>query len=134
MVSTYWSNKILEAAYTNSDTEFWMGLSSSCPSQSGENVSEPVGAGYTRVRISGFSQPSNGMVHNLNNLTFPESADVWFSGNTKAKYWVLFDGNGTSANVLSAGELYQPITIEANTTVSVNSGEVCVTLTDCSVG
>ena len=134
MVSTYWVDKIMAYAYTNSTHEFWLGISSTCPAMSGAGVSEPAGAGYSRVQIAGFSEPDNGTVYNLNALEFPESTSAWFPSTNKAKYWVLFDGSDAEANVLAAGELHTPLTIESNTILSVDAGELHVMLTDYTFG
>lgn len=134
MVSNYWANKIMADVYTNSTHEFWLGISSTCPALSGVGVSEPTGAGYSRVQITRFSAPDNGSVYNMNALEFPESTDTWFSSTNKAKYWILFDGSDAAANVLAAGELNTPLIIETNTILSVDASELHVTLTDYTFG
>ena len=134
MISTYWADKIMARTYTNSEHEFWIGLSSTLPKEDGSNVSEPSGAGYSRVQIEGFSEPDAGCVYNINALVFPESTSTWFPYESRAAYWTLFDGSGADASLLACGELHTPLTIEANTVVSVDIGELCVTLTDYTFG
>lgn len=134
MVSVFWANKIMADAYTNGSGEFWFGLSSTCPHLDGSGVSEPAGGGYVRVQITGFSTPENGMVRNLNALQFPQSSDTWFPSENKARYWVLFDGANAGANVLAAGELHIPLTVDVFTNLNVDAGELQVVLTDVTLG
>jgi len=130
MNSTYWANQIMDKIYTNGTVTFWLGLSHTMPDIYGKNVSEPAASDYSRVSIPEFTEPVHGFVRNSSVLTFPTSTTDWFPSDNKAVYWVLFDGEGSDANVLSAGNLESPMTIEANTTVSVAIGAFGLTLTD----
>lgn len=130
MNSTYWLNKIMNTMYTSNSGEFWVGLSSTEPLGSGANVSEPDGGAYARVRINEFSAPVNGMVKNTAAIEFPRSTSTWFESNKKARYWLLFDGSGTDAHLLSSGELDEAKTIESNTTITISANTLSVTLTD----
>lgn len=130
MNSTYWANKIMDQIYTNGTDEFWLGLSHTMPDIYGGNVSEPTASDYGRVRVVTFSAPSNGFVYNTSVLEFPICQTEWFSSDAKAAYWVLFDGSGADANVLSAGELEAPITVDTSMAVSIAVGAFGMTLTD----
>ena len=130
MNSTYWLNKIMDTMYTNATTEFWIGLSSTKPSQDGTGVSEPSGGNYARVQITEFSVANNGTIKNINAIEFPRSTAQWFDSTAKATYWVLFDGNTTEANLLSCGELDEPKTIESNTAITIAAETLSITLTD----
>jgi len=130
MNSTYWINSIMSTAYTNSSGQFWLGLSSTLPVAGGTGVSEPSGGAYSRVQILAFSQPSNGMVKNTAALSFPQSTATWFDSDHKARYWVLFDGSGSGAHLLSAGLLDEARTIESNTTVTIAAESLKITLSD----
>lgn len=129
MNSTYWINKIMDTMYTQ-ESNFYVGLSSTLPNADGTNITEPNGNGYARVLVTGFSAPNNGVVKNTDALVFPKSSGVWFESTAKAKYWLLFDGNGTTANLLSSGELDEPKTVESNTVITIEAETLSVTLAD----
>lgn len=133
MNSTFWLNKIMKTMYTDNSI-FYIGLSSTEPAADGTNVSEHVGDNYSRIAVNGFTEPDNGVVKNINDLVFPKSTGVWFEATDKAKYWVLFDGEDSNANVLSSGLLDEAKTIESNTTVTITAGTLSVTLTDYQPG
>ena len=115
--------------YTNNDS-FYLGLSSTLPESDGSNVNEPEGNSYARVQVGGFTDPVNGVVKNINALTFPKSSGIWFPAESKAKYWVLFDGALSDANLLSSGELDEEKTVESNTTITIEAETLSVTLSD----
>lgn len=120
----------MDMVYTSGSGEFWVGLSSSLPNEDGTNVTEPTGGAYSRMKILGFTAPVGGVVSVPDTITFPKSTAEWFSSDSKAAYWVLFDGAGDDANVLSAGELNEPKTIESSVTISIEGGTLGVTLLD----
>ena len=133
MNSTYWLNKVMKTMYTSNSGSFYLGLSSTEPAKNGSGVTEPSGNNYARVQVTAFSEPNNGVVKNTNALEFPRSTGVWFD-TPKAAYWVLFDGAGASAHVLSCGALDEPKSIESNTIVTIDAQTLSVTLTDYSSG
>lgn len=130
MNSTYWLNKIMDTMYTSASSEFWVGLSSTMPSQDGAGVSEPTGGNYARVKIEEFTAPSDGTIKNVSALEFNRSTTVWFDSDNKARYWVLFDGSTSSAKLLSSGELDEAKTIESNTSITIAAETLSITLTD----
>lgn len=130
MNTTYWLNTIMGNMYTDAATEFWVGLSSTMPSQDGTGVSEPTGGNYARVKITAFTDPVNGTIKNVSALEFNRSSAVWFDSDNKARYWVLFDGSGASAKLLSSGELDEAKTIESNTSITIAAETLSITLTD----
>lgn len=130
MNTVYWISKIMSTMYSNSSGEFYLGLSSTTPNTDGTGVSEPSGSSYHRVKIASFTSPVNGRVTNTNELEFDRSTETWFDDANKAKYWVLFDGAATGANVLSSGLLDEPKCIESNTVVKIAANSLSVTLSD----
>lgn len=130
MNSTYWLNKIMDTMYTSASSEFWVGLSSTMPSQDGTGISEPTGGNYARVQIEDFTTPVDGTIKNVSALEFNRSTAVWFDSDNKARYWVLFDGSGSDATLLSSGELDEAKTIESNTSITIAAETLSVTLTD----
>lgn len=130
MNSTYWLNKIMDTMYTSASSEFWVGLSSTMPSQDGTGISEPIGGNYARVQIKNFTTPVDGTIKNVSALEFNRSTAVWFDSDNKARYWVLFNGSGSDATLLSSGELDEAKTIESNTSITIAAETLSVTLTD----
>lgn len=130
MNSTYWLNKIMDTMYTSASSEFWVGLSSTMPSQDGSGVSEPTAGNYARVQIENFTAPVDGTIKNVSALEFNRSTAVWFDSDNKARYWVLFDGSNSDATLLSSGELDEAKTIESNTSITIAAETLSVTLTD----
>lgn len=134
MNTSYWRNKIMDDMYqASSGNEFYIGLSSSAPTDAGTNVSEPISNGYARVKIAEFTQASDGSIENVNDIVFPVSTGTWFPETQLATHWVLFDGAGESAHVLSSGTLEEPIGIWKNTVVTIAAGKVIITLNDATV-
>lgn len=130
MNSTYWLNTIMDTMYTNNTGEFYVGLSSTLPNKDGSGVSEPSGGNYSRAKVSGFTAPSNGKVSNSGTLKFPCSTGAWFDSTAKAAYWVLFDGSGSNAHVLSGGNLSKAKSIEDNVSITIAANELSISLAD----
>lgn len=130
MNSMYWINKIMDTVYTNAGMEFWIGLSSTEPTVDGENISEPEGGSYSRVKISVFSEPEYGAVRNEYAIRFAKSTSIWFPESSPAQYWVLFDGNDSDANFLSSGALDTPKVVGANSTLVIMAGTLSFALED----
>ena len=131
MNTTYWKNKIMSDTFIDTQNEFYVGLSSTAPDTTGAGATEPgAGVGYTRVKITSFSSPADGVVRNRNTLSFPVSTGVWFNNGAKASYWVMFDGARSNANVLAWGPLTNPKEIEADAQVAIGSGAIRITLQD----
>lgn len=130
MNSTYWLNKIMDTMYNGTETEFYIGLSSTKPNSDGSGVTEPTENNYARVKIEAFTPADIGMVKNPEVIEFPRSTGTWFDFEAKAAYWVLFDGSTSEAHLLSCGELDEPKTIESNTSITIAKGTLSITLTD----
>lgn len=130
MNSKYWINKVMSDIYNSGDTSFYVGLSQTLPTADGTNLKEPVNGGYMRVQMQNISSPNNGSVHNIDAIVFPRSTAAWFPPATPAQYWVIFDGAGIGANILSAGRLSTPHVIGPNTTLTIPGAELRITLTD----
>lgn len=130
MNTVYWINTVMNTMYVNGGREFWVGLSGTEPANDGSNVTEPTGEDYSRVQISAFSEAEDGYIHNVEDLVFPKSTTIWFPSEARATYWVLFDGPGADAAVLSAGELLEPKTVETSTVLTLAAGTLGITLLD----
>ena len=112
--------------------EFYLGLSSTPPSSDGTGATEPLSGGYARARVDKFTEPANGEVKNAGTILFPQSTGEWFTSANKAAYWVLYDGDGSSANILASGALSEPIIVSIDTTVKIPAESLSITLTDAS--
>lgn len=130
MNTSYWRNKIMDDMYGAVENQFWVGLSSSAPTDAGGNVTEPVGNGYSRVQIPTFTQAVNGTVKNASDIVFPISTGTWFPADSLATHWVVFDGSGANAHVLSSGTLEVAIGIWKNTVVTIQAEKVIISLMD----
>lgn len=130
MNTQYWRNKIMDDMYGAVSNQFWIGLSSTAPTDAGGGVTEPSGNGYTRVRINSFTQAADGAVKNAADIVFPISTGTWFPADHLATHWVVFDGSSASAHVLSSGTLETPIGIWKNTVVTIGAERVIITLMD----
>ena len=116
--------------YGAASNQFWVGLSSSTPTVEGGNVTEPVGNNYSRVRVNSFTAADNGVIKNVQDIVFPISTGTWFPADSLATHWVMFDGSGSSAHVLSSGTLEVPIGIWKNTVVTIGAQKLVMTLMD----
>lgn len=113
--------------------KYYIGLSSTEPTLSGENVSEPSGedSGYARVELSSLSVPAdiNGEITNTADIRFPESVTDWFGAGTPATHYVIFDAQ-TNGNLLMYNELTKTRIIESNTIATINENSLSIKLMD----
>lgn len=130
MNTVYWINQIMSTMYTNNSAEFWVGLSSTAPARDGSGVAEPTCDDYERAQLVGFSEPIDGYVYNKNDVEFVKTVSDWFPSETKAAYWILFDGKSSDANVLSSGELEKAKTVESDVRVILSAATLGITLLD----
>lgn len=133
MISTYCLNHVMNEAFVQSGSSFYIGLSSSAPTSSGTNYSEPTGNGYARVKVENFSLVSDGVVTNRDTFAFPLTTGTWFSTDARAAYWCLFDGSGSNAHLLASGALNTPRTIEEGVVITVPAGALNISLTEHSL-
>lgn len=96
-------------------TEYYIGLSTTEPTMSGTNVSEPAsGAGYSRVLLNNLSVPTNGVVTNTANINFEESTASWGT----ITHFVIYDAE-IGGNLLMYGALSTPRVVEAATVMTI---------------
>lgn len=130
MNSLYWRNRILRTMYTNNTDPFYVGLSSLKPDTDANKAYEPTGGGYKRVKVGPFTEPENGRVSLSDTVEFGRSTAPWYEHPVRACYWVLFDGDGADAHILSYGELDEPKCIETNTIILIGAQSIVITLSD----
>lgn len=102
----------------------YAGLSSTCPSQDGGNITEPTTGGYTRVKIDINSRDGNG---NLK-LTFPPSTGAWLNG-TPLSHFFLADAI-TGGNVYYHGILATRLVMFVGDTVTIEIDKNALGITD----
>lgn len=101
-------------------TRYYIGLSTSAPNINGTNVTEPgTGAGYARVELNSLSEPSDGVVTNIQAINFNESTASWGT----VTHFVIYDSDvvGTG-NLLMYGLLSTPRTVETATIMTIKEG------------
>lgn len=96
-------------------TEYYIGLSTTEPTATGTNVSEPsTSAGYGRVLLENLSTPTNGVVTNTANINFEESTSSWGT----ITHFVIYDAE-IGGNLLMYGALSTPRVVEAATVMTI---------------
>ena len=95
-------------------TRYYIGLSTTAPTITGTNVSEPSGSGYARVELTTLGKPSGGVVTNSASVDFPESTASWGT----VTHFVIYDAL-TGGNLLQYGQLSTPRSIEPATIMSI---------------
>ena len=130
MNTTYWLNKIMKTQFVDNTPSLFIGLSSSAPSKDGTGYAEPTQYGYARAPIGTLTAPENGTVTNENTISFQQSSGVWFPDEAKAKYWLLFDGSGANANLLSYGALASEQAIGNKAIAIIPAGGLAFSLSD----
>lgn len=113
-----------------SNPDIHVGLSSTTPTETGGNVTEPSSGSYARVATVGAdwnsatsADPS--VVTNANAVTFPTATADWVSG-SDLTYFVLYD-SPTSGNFLGAGVLGTPKPVTNGDTASFAAGTLTTT-------
>lgn len=137
MITTYFKNMIMGNVFKSKTdpslpNTYYLGLSSTAPTVSGTNATEPFisGNGYARVALdaNNLSAPSNGVVKNKAIVSFDESLADWFPAGTPATHYVVYD-SATGGNLLMYNQLKAPRVIESGTIVSIKVNGFSLQLT-----
>lgn len=129
MTSTYFLNCIMGNVFKTKENptlpnKVYLGLSSTAPAVDGSGVSEPLAsAGYERVELTNLGEPSNGVISNDSEISFPESSASWGT----VTHFVLYDAP-TNGNLLMFNVLSQSRSVETATIVMVKTGSLKITL------
>lgn len=129
MTTTYFLNNIMGNVFGSKTspslpTNYYIGLSTSAPTVAGGNVSEPSGsAGYARVRLTGLSEPTNGVITNGSAISFEESTADWGT----VTHFVIYDA-ATGGNLLMYDALTASRTVETATVVMIKENSLQLTL------
>ena len=132
MPATYYlANKLLDhqlgkTSYTMPTV--YVALSSTTPTLSGTNVTEPSGGSYARVATSGatWNAAASGSVTNAAAITFPAATADWLSA-ANLTYGVLYDAL-TVGNCLGYGVLSVAKNVLNGDTASIAIGALTVTI------
>jgi len=111
---------------------YYLGLSTTTISNSGSNVTEPIGAtGYARVTVPNnktyFSYASEGVILNSTDLEFPTSGSSW--GTITDVFLADTSGSGTG-NVWVFEALSSAKIIQDATTVTFSASAVTFSMTN----
>ena len=129
MTSTYFLNCIIGNVFQTKlspglPSKVYLGLSSSAPDVDGSGATEPLAsAGYSRVELNSLDVPTNGVITNKSEISFPESSASWGT----VTHFVLYDAP-VNGNLLMFNVLSQARSVEQATIVMVNAGSLKLTL------
>ena len=129
MTSTYFLNCIMGNVFQTKlspglQSKVYLGLSSSAPDVDGSGATEPLAsAGYSRVELNSLDVPTNGVITNKSEISFPESSASWGT----VTHFVLYDAP-VNGNLLMFNVLSQARSVEQATIVMVKAGSLKLTL------
>ena len=100
-------------------TTYYVGLSTTAPTVSGSNVTEPAGGGYERVPVTGsdFNVPSSGTVTNKNTIVFPDSITSWGT----VTHYLIYDA-ASGGHLLMYGALSTSQSVDGGVAVALRAG------------
>lgn len=101
--------------------KYYLGLSTTAPTTTGTNVTEPTGNGYARVELKSLSAPSSGTVSNTAAIDFPESTGSWGT----VTHYLIYDAL-TAGNLLIYGALTNSRNIETATIMTVKANNLAI--------
>ena len=129
MTSTYFLNCIMGNVFQTKlspglPSKVYLGLSSSAPDVDGSGATEPLAsAGYSRVELNSLDVPTNGVITNKSEISFPESSASWGT----VTHFVLYDAP-VNGNLLMFNVLSQARSVEQATIVMGKAGSLKLTL------
>ena len=113
-------------AYSPSGT-YYLGLSTTCPTDANGNVNEPAGGAYARRSITNaksfWSTSTTGVIINMNEVAFPEATASWGS----IAYFVMYD-QSAGGNLIVWGSGSTPKTIDTGDIARFGSGNITISL------
>ena len=135
MNTTYFRNLVAGNIFGTQTTpaipeSYYLGLSSTEPTESGTNVTEPgSGTGYERVLLTNLGAPSDGEVSNSSSIDFDESTAAWGT----MTHFVIYDAQ-TGGNLLIYGELSADRSVEADTIMTIKTGSLKISVVNVADG
>lgn len=131
MNTTYFLNQVMGNLFKTKETpalpsEYYIGLSSTAPNISGDNVTEPLSnSGYKRVKLENLSEPADGVITNEQAISFDESTANWGT----MSHFVIYDAL-EAGNLLMYDTLSTPRNVEAATIVTIKANSLTLTLSN----
>lgn len=92
-----------------SPPSLYLGLSTTDPLSDGSGITEPVGGGYSRVIVSSWGTPYNGIVSNNSAVRMPKASGNW--GTISYIFWADASSGG---NVVAVGRLFDPLVVNGS--------------------
>jgi hypothetical protein len=120
MNTTYFLN--LASTTMFKTPSLYLGMSTTTPTISGTNVTEPSGAtGYARILIpsASLSTPTAGVITNTALVSYPRMTS---DGGT-ATYWVIYDAL-TGGNLIAYGAFTNSRALQINSQVILEAGKL----------
>jgi len=119
------------ASANTTPANWFIGLSTTTITDSGSNITEPVGNGYARAGGSNnkttFSNSSAGALSNAVTLTYPTATGSW--GTVVDFFLANHATAAASANIWGYGTLAASKTIQSGDTASFAASAISITLT-----
>lgn len=107
-------------------TVYYLGLSTTEPTQEGTNVTEPsTSAGYARVQLDNLGEPSGGVVKNTDTVRFNKSTESW---GTVTHYTVYDSPTAGEGNLLMYGSLKTSRNVEPDTVIVIEKDALELTV------
>lgn len=120
-------NELFGGVAFSGPSTVYVGLSTTTPTQSGTNVTEPSGNSYARVAVpnntTNFPNASNGSKSNGATITFPTATGTWGT----VTNFVLYDA-ASGGNFLGHGTLNNSQTVSNGDTLSFAASALTLTL------
>lgn len=127
------ANNILDLAFSKATNGFpatmYIGLSSTTPTNTGTNVTEPSGGGYARVAVTNnatnWPAASARSKANGTAITFPAATADWVAG-VNLTHWVIYDAS-TAGTFVAWGAITTPAPVLNGTQPSFAVGAITIT-------
>lgn len=128
-ISDTYANALLDLAFSKIDAypaTFYVGLSTTAPTNTGTNVTEPSTGGYARVSVtnnaSNWPAASSRAKSNGNSVIFPTATNSWGT----ITHFVIYDA-ATAGVMVAWGELTLPIEVVTGATVTFAPDTLTIT-------
>lgn len=126
------TNTFKQTLFSSALSGCYIGLSSTEPTATGTNVTEPSGDGYSRQALSMTYSLSSGTgtLNNSSEITFTNTSGStsWLSGNAVA-YYVIYSAQ-TGGNLYAWGNIDPTKVIQAGDTAKIAANGLVITLAD----
>ena len=133
MITYYQANRILDRSFGNQNytvpSPMYVGLSTTTIQNDGTGATEPTG-GYARVSVTNADKTNwttalNGVLSNVNSITFPESTLSWGTIT-----YVFISDQATGGNIMYFDALSPSRAVQSATTVLFVAGAMVISMTN----